>query len=227
LILLISSSSKEKLILMKAPSNFGFYAILTSPLMGYEYCTRLLVDAGIRFVQLRIKDAPVSEVLPIAEKMRRITLGTNTRFIVNDYPEIAAQCKADGLHIGQDDLPYGQARNIMGKKAVIGISTHSPEQTAAACSKKPDYIGIGPVFPTPTKNNPDPVIGIEGMKSMLRAATVPSVVIGGIDLSNLHLVLEAGARNFCMVRQFTQSDSPASVLKKAAMVYNSYYPNST
>lgn len=210
---------------MKIPDEFGFYAILTSPLLGYDYCTRLLVDEGIRFVQLRIKDKPLSEILPIAEKMRKITMGTGTRFIVNDYPEIAIQCEADGVHIGQDDMPYNQARNIVGDEAVIGISTHSPEQTISACNNNPDYIGIGPVFSTPTKKKPDPVIGLEGMKSMLETATVPSIAIGGIDLTNLERVLEAGARNFCMVRQFTRSEKPRTIVKKMKTVYSSFFPD--
>lgn len=182
------------------------------------------MDAGIAFVQLRIKDRPPSEILPIALRMRKITLGSDTRFIVNDFPEVARACGADGVHIGRDDMNYEETRKIIGPDAIVGISTHSPEQTKAACVLRPDYIGIGPVFPTPTKKIPDPVIDIEGMKTMLAAATVPSVAIGGIDVTNLRQVLEGGAKNFCMVRRFTQSKTPEKVIEEMKRIYREYYP---
>jgi thiamine-phosphate pyrophosphorylase len=196
----------------KLPFQFGFYAILTNPLRGYEYCTKVLVDAGVPFVQLRIKECSPEDILPVAEIMREATSGSSTKFIVNDFPEIALKCGADGVHIGQDDMPIETVREILGPEAIIGLSTHSPEQTKTACALTPDYIGIGPVFPTPTKKNPDPVIGIDGMKAMLNVATVPAVVIGGIDFTNVQQVLDAGAPNFCMVRQFTQSEKPEETI---------------
>ena len=88
------------------------------------------------------------------------------------------------------------------------------EQTVAACKLNPDYIGIGPVYPTPTKENADPVIGIAGLRNQLSVATVPAVAIGGIDLSNLREVLEAGAKNFCMVRQLIKAEDPEKVMKE-------------
>ncbi len=209
---------------MPIPAQFGFYAILTNPLRGYEHCTEILVDAGIAFVQLRIKDTAPTDILPVAVMMRKITLGSSTRLIINDSPDIAWACGADGVHIGQEDMQYDAARKIVGPDAVVGISTHSPDQTKAACRLCPDYIGVGPVFPTPTKMNPDPVIGIDGMKSMLAAATVPAVAIGGIDLTNLRRVLDAGAKNFCMVRQFTQSKNPEKVIREIRRVYAEFYP---
>ncbi len=209
---------------MLVPEKFGFYAILTEPLLGYEMCTNILVDSGVAFVQLRIKGRQPSDILPIALMMRKITLGTATRFIVNDSPEIAWACGADGVHIGQQDIGYNEARSIVGPKAIVGISTHSVGQTRAACTFKPDYIGIGPVFPTPTKKIPDPVIGIDGMRAMLDEATVPAVAIGGIDLTNLRLVLEGGARNFCMVRQVNQSREPKKVIEEIRRIYSEYYP---
>jgi thiamine-phosphate pyrophosphorylase len=209
---------------MNIPSRFGFYAILTDPVKGYEYVTKLLVDYGVSFVQLRMKEKSRDEILSTANLMRKLTLGTDTRFIVNDYPDIARECGADGVHIGQDDINFSEAREILGKEAIIGISTHSPTQTLAACELKPDYIGVGPVFPTPTKKNPDPVIGIDGMKRMFSVSDVPAVAIGGIDLKNLHTILEAGAENFCMVRQLTKSEDPEKVLKEALRIYREYYP---
>ncbi|MBN1576720.1 MAG: thiamine phosphate synthase [Chitinispirillaceae bacterium] len=209
---------------MPIPLQFGFYAILTDPVLGYERCTKILVDTGVAFVQLRIKGKAPSDILPIALMMRKTTLGGNTRLIINDSPDIAWACGADGVHLGQDDMRYDDARRIVGPEAIIGLSTHSLQQTENACSLAPDYIGVGPVFPTPTKATPDPVIGIDGMKTMLAAATVPAAAIGGIDLTNLRRVLDAGAKNFCMVRQFTQSRTPEKVIDELRRVYGEYYP---
>lgn len=209
---------------MKLKKIFGFYSILTNPLKGYEYCTQLLVDEGIYIVQLRMKEVPHTDIICVAEKMRKITEGTGTLLVINDHPDIAKMVGADGVHIGQQDISYSETRKIVGEDAIIGISTHSKEQTQKACELNPDYIGIGPVFKTPTKKTPDPVIGIEGMKKMLNVATVPHVAIGGIDLTNLPEVLEAGAKNFCMVRQFTQSENPIKVIKEIKKIYYSFYP---
>jgi thiamine-phosphate pyrophosphorylase len=207
---------------MKIPDTFGFYAILTDPVRGYEYCTRLLVDYEVAFVQLRMKDAPEAEIIKTAEKMREITNGTKTRLIINDNPNIAKTIGADGVHVGQNDMPYNEARNIVGEKAIVGMSTHSVKQMRVACRLKPDYVGVGPVYATPTKKKPDPVIGINGMKTMLAQANVPAVAIGGITLENLPLVLEAGAKNFCMVRPITTTQNPEKMLKEMLKVYRDF-----
>lgn len=210
---------------MTIPDQFGFYAILTNPLLGYEHCTRVLVDAGIPFVQLRMKDTPSDTVRATAEKMRAITTGSSTRLIINDDPAIAREVEADGVHIGQDDMDYQSVRTILGNDAIVGISTHSVVQTESANDTHPDYIGVGPLFPTPTKQIADPAIGIAGMAAMVTAAAVPAVAIGGIDLVNLRGILEAGAKNFCMVRQFTQAADPAKVLRELRAIYASVYPD--
>jgi thiamine-phosphate pyrophosphorylase len=181
-----------------------------------------MVDEGIAFVQLRMKDRPDEEIYKTADLMRKITYSTDTRFIINDRPDIAKKVGADGCHVGQDDMSYQEARVIVGPSQYIGISTHSPEQTLAACAFKPDYIGIGPVFPTPTKKNADPAIGIDGAKKMLVSATVPAVVLGSITLENLPDLLWAGVRNFSMVRPIMQAEDPASVIQEAMQIWQEY-----
>jgi thiamine-phosphate pyrophosphorylase len=208
---------------MQLPKTFGLYAILTDPVKGYEYMIKLLVDLEVPFIQLRMKDTPLDEILATAEKLRPIASGTRSRFIINDHPAIAAKVNADGVHLGQEDLSFSEARTIVGPDAIIGLSTHSPAQTIAACGLRPDYIGIGPVFPTPTKTKADPAIGIEGMKTMIAAATVPHVAIGGIDLTNLRDVLAAGARNFCMVRQIMRASDPQKVVCEIFEIYREFY----
>ncbi len=189
--------------------KIGFYGILTNPVVGYERLAEVMVERGVRIIQLRMKDASPTEILSMARKIRRI-VPRGTTFIVNDDPEIARDVGACGVHLGQDDMPYGEARKIVGSDAVIGLSTHNPAQTAAACALKPDYIGVGPVHSTPTKKNPDPVIGLGAMKEMLSIATVPAVVLGGIDHDNLAKVLGAGAQNVCAVRCINDSKDPGA-----------------
>ena len=209
---------------LKIPSAFGLYAILTDPSKGYEYMTRLFVDYKIAFIQLRMKKEAPSVIALTAEKLLKIVKGSDSRLIINDSPEIASMVRAHGVHIGQNDVPYEKARSIVGQSGIIGISTHTPDQTTNACelAPAPDYIGIGPVFTTPTKANPDPVITIAGLKKSLSLATVPAVAIGGIDLSNLRDVLFAGAKNFCMVRQLMNAVNPEKTLKDVLAIYKEY-----
>jgi thiamine-phosphate pyrophosphorylase len=160
--------------------------------------------------------------MPVAAKMRALTLGTKTRFIINDYPSLAVLAEADGVHVGQTDLAYHDVREIVGDEAIVGLSTHSPAQAKAACALHPDYIGVGPVFPSPTKKIPDPVIGPATMGEMISASDVPAVAIGGITLENLPDVLRAGARNFCMVRPLNETSEPEKVLKEILKIYGDF-----
>lgn len=202
-------------MIVKTSGDFGFYGILTRPRVGYETLAAIMVDLGVRYIQLRMKGAPREGVLEMARRIRTI-VHEPSYFIVNDDPEIARAAGADGVHLGQDDMPISEARRIVGEHAIIGLSTHTPQQTRDACDLGPDYIGVGPVFPTPTKQIPDPVIGLNGMKAMLALATVPAVAIGGIDLDNLSDVLHAGARNVCAVRCINNAENPAGVLRQMA-----------
>ena len=199
--------------MMKTAEDFGFYGILTRPLVGYETLAAIMVDMGVRYIQLRMKEAPRERVLEMARRIRSI-VHPPSYFIVNDDPEIAKAVGADGVHLGQDDMPMAEARAILGKQAIIGLSTHTPHQTQDACALDPDYIGVGPVFPTPTKKIPDPAIGLDGMEAMLGLASVPAVAIGGIDLNNLSDVLRSGARNLCAVRCINNAENPADILRQ-------------
>jgi thiamine-phosphate pyrophosphorylase len=197
----------------RVPLEFGLYGILTDPLVGYERMTELLVSRGVRFIQLRMKHAPRVEVVKVGRRLRPL-IGGASWLIVNDDPEAAAEVGADGVHLGQGDMPYAQARALLGPGAIIGLSTHNPAQTRAACALGPDYIGVGPVFPTPTKDLPDPVLGLEGMRELLGLADRPAVVLGGIDATNLGAVLAAGARNACAVRALNRAADPAAELDR-------------
>jgi thiamine-phosphate pyrophosphorylase len=208
----------------KIPDQFGFYAVLTDPLKGYEYLTSACVEYNVAFVQLRIKDGSVDTIYTTAQAMKKITDGTHTKLVINDYPQIAADIGADAVHVGQDDLSYDEVRNIVGPDMIIGISTHSELQATNTSQLNPDYIGAGPVYPTPTKKIADPAIGTEGLKKILSCTSIPAVAIGGINLDNFREVLDTGAVNFCMVRQITQSADPGRIIKTVQTIYNEYYP---
>jgi thiamine-phosphate pyrophosphorylase len=197
----------------KPLAELGFYGILSNPVLAYEQLAEIMVEHGVRIIQLRMKQQPRHEVEAVAHRLRRI-IPSGHLFIVNDDPEIAREVGADGVHLGQDDMGYDAARRIVGTDAVIGLSTHNPDQTRAACTLAPDYIGVGPVFTTPTKQIPDPVIGLDGMAEMLGLATVPAVAIGGIDLDNAGQVVAAGARNLCAVRAVNRAADPGVVIER-------------
>ena len=192
--------------------GFGLYLVLTDPVAGYEGATEAAVSCGVRFVQLRMKNAPREQVLATARAMRAITKGTQTLLVVNDDPGIAAEADADGVHVGQDDPPVAEARALCPGR-IVGLSTHSLDQVQAANDCAPDYIGVGPVYATPTKQVADPTIHVSGMAAMIRAARVPAVAIGGIDAANLADVLAAGARNFAVVRAVCASADPARAIR--------------
>ena len=194
--------------------DFGFYLVMTNSTVGYAKCAEAAVKAGVKIVQLRMKHAPREEILREAREVRRITSGTETLFIVNDDPDIASEAEADGVHVGQDDLPPSEIRARYPDLRIIGLSTHNINQTRASTSQPIDYIGVGPVYATPTKDIPDPTLGLETMGEMIAAAAHPAVAIGGIDLSRLHSVISAGARNFAVVRAVCQSSNPYDEIRK-------------
>lgn len=194
--------------------NFGLYLVITDPATSYETCAEAAVRAGLRVIQLRMKHVPRERIVATAKNLRSITAGTRTLFIVNDDPAIAAETGADGVHLGQSDLPLPVARERFPSLKIFGLSTHSLTQVEAACKLAPDYIGVGPVYATPTKEIPDATLGLETMQKMIAAAHVPAVAIGGIDASRLPDVLRAGARNFAVVRAVCRASDPYAAIRR-------------
>ena len=193
---------------VKTVDDFGLYLVMTNPVVGYERCCEAAVRAGVRMVQLRMKHASRADVIAVAKACRAITAGTETRFIVNDDPSVAAEVGADGVHVGQDDMSVSEVRRLYPTLGIVGLSTHSPEQARNAIAQRPDYIGCGPVWATPTKEIPDPTLGVETAVAMANSVPFPAVCIGGIDLVRLPELLRAGARNYAVVRAVCGSDDP-------------------
>jgi len=195
--------------------NFGLYLILTAPRAGYEACAQAAVDCGVRYLQLRMKETPNTVLLKTAEALRAITRDTRTRLIINDHLAVAIEADADGIHLGQTDPALTEARktwNVPGK--IYGLSTHNEEQATQAMESAPGYIGVGPVFPTPTKAMHDPALGISETGRIMKASPLTSVAIGGIHAANLPLLLEAGIHNFCVVRAVNNAADPLAAIRQ-------------
>lgn len=180
------------------PGCFGAYVITSG---NHLEMAENACKAGARVLQYRDKQASRGEMLSMARRIRKLTTESNTLFVVNDYIDIALLAGADGVHLGQDDIPISGAREITPPGFVIGISTHSLEQALEAEKQGADYIGSGPVFATPTKEDYIP-IGPDTVKQVLKSVRIPVVTIGGLNLENLPLLRKVGAKNFAMVRAF-------------------------
>ncbi|MEI7850764.1 MAG: thiamine phosphate synthase [Kiritimatiellales bacterium] len=199
--------------------NFGLYLVMTDPVVGYEACAQTAVRCGLRYVQLRMKNASRADILAEARKVRAVTAGTQTLFIVNDDVELAWAADADGVHLGQSDVPLDEARKLWSSPGkIFGLSTHNEAQELAARELHPDYIGVGPVFPTPTKAIADPALGIERAGTIIKNSPLTCVALGGLDETNLAEALRAGAVNFCAVRAIMQSPEPEKIIRSLQQI---------
>ncbi len=178
------------------------YPITDRRISGLSHAEQVekLIAGGVRFIQLREKHLAPKDFYSEAEKALAFARARNAKIIINDRVDLALALKADGVHLGQDDLPPVEARKILGESAIIGFSTHSVEQAIAAVKFPVDYIAIGPIFETSTKENPDAVVGIEGLRQVRKSiGAFPLVAIGGITQENARLCLEAGADSVAVI----------------------------
>jgi thiamine-phosphate pyrophosphorylase len=160
---------------------------------------RELFSAGVRLIQFRDKRASSRQLYEICVELKELLRGSACRLIVNDRADVARAMEADGVHLGQDDLPVEMARRVLGPDRWIGSSTHSLSQVVEAGRSTANYIAFGPIFPTASKENPDPVVGLEGLREARRATSKPLVAIGGITLQNAREVLAAGADSLAVI----------------------------
>jgi thiamine-phosphate pyrophosphorylase len=178
------------------------YPITDARLSGLSHAeqVRRLTAGGATLVQLREKQKDAREFYREAEEALGIARSNGVRLIINDRVDLAAALGADGVHLGQDDLSPTAAREILGDRAVIGFSTHNLEQAREAARLPVDYIAIGPIFETLSKENPDPVVGLDGLRLVRQAVgPMPLVAIGGIGRENIPEVLAAGADSVAVI----------------------------
>jgi thiamine-phosphate diphosphorylase len=180
---------------MKSLKDMRLYCFSPGPFLkgrDPEEMVRAQIRGGADVIQLREKKLGKRDKLVMGSMVQRVTKEMGALFVVNDDLDLALILNADGLHLGQEDIPIREARPFF--KKIIGVSTHSLEQARQAIDEGADYIGVGPVFATGSKENPDPVVGTELVRKVASFSPIPLVAIGGITLANVRQVAEAGGR---------------------------------
>jgi thiamine-phosphate pyrophosphorylase len=219
-----------------------YFVCEARPATDLEALLRAALTGGADIVQLREKELGRAEIERAAATFRRVADTFSALFIVNDDPDLARTCDADGVHLGQDDTTVAEAREMLGPDAIIGLSTHSKEQITASGSASdqadqgrrersvlrtqatedadmrrsgapPDYISVGPIWETPTKQG-RPAVGLELIAHAAANAPHPCYAIGGIDSSNVSQVVEAGAQRLCVVRALRDAANPAAAAEE-------------
>ncbi|HEV2862803.1 MAG TPA: thiamine phosphate synthase [Pyrinomonadaceae bacterium] len=193
------------------------YPITDRRLSGLSHAEQVarLCEGGARLVQLREKHLPPREFYREAEEALRVAQGWGARVVINDRADVALALGADGVHLGQDDLPPAAARELLGDAAIIGFSTHGLEQAVEASRMPVDYVAVGPVFQTSSKENPDPVVGLEGVRRVREGMTetLSLVAIGGITADRARPLLEAGADSLAVIGALLTAEDPAGITR--------------
>jgi thiamine-phosphate pyrophosphorylase len=185
------------------------YVILDAALLKIpaKECAKSLVDAGVRLIQYRNKRASGRELFETSLELSEYLNPLGVQFIVNDRADVAALAGAGGVHVGQGDLGVEQARGVMGAGKWVGISTHNPGQFRGALETSADYIAVGPIFATGSKENPDPVVGVGFVRETRGMTDRPIVAIGGITLERASEVIEAGADSVAIISDILRTEN--------------------
>jgi thiamine-phosphate pyrophosphorylase len=182
--------------------------------LSHVALARAMLDAGVRFLQLRVKDQPTGRFVEIARAVKAVTDGYHARLIINDRADVAKLIDAAGVHLGQDDLPARAAREILGPNKLIGFSTHNVAQAEAAAREGiADYIGFGPIYPTTSKERADPVQGLKGLRSVRSRVKLPIVAIGGITTGTMLDVLATGADAVAMIGEIVRAEDVSAKVR--------------
>jgi thiamine-phosphate pyrophosphorylase len=197
--------------------NFSLYAITGEQFHPGKDLVAVMEEAikgGADIIQLRDKDSSKRDVLKKAKRLRELTAKYKVTFIVNDHIDIAIAVDADGVHLGQGDLPLSEARKVLGKDKIIGISTHRIDEAREAEQNGADYIGVGPVFPTKSKKDVVDPVTTNYVRQVANEISIPFVAIGGIKLHNVDEVLEAGATRICAISEIVGSNDVKGVCEQ-------------
>ena len=202
------SYTLEKEILnyyIKKPA-IELYVIISEELSVGRSVIQVAAEAiagGAQAIQLREKNWPVRQLLEVGKEIRKLTSDKKVLFIMNDRVDVAIAVDADGVHLGQDDMPFQEAKRILGPGKIIGLSTHSLEQAIEAQKLGADYIGVGPVYPTNSKADLSPIVGLDLVSRVSKNVTIPFVAIGGINKNNVEQVIKAGAPGIAVITAVT------------------------
>jgi len=197
---------------MRRRPDYSVYLVTDRAMAGarsLEAVVRAAVLAGVSIVQIREKSLGGRAFYEAAVSLRRMLDELGRPLIVNDRLDIALACGAAGVHLGQDDLPCAEARRLAGPEFLIGVSVSTPEEAAEAERNGADYLGVSPVFETPTKTDTPPAVGLEGLQRIRAVTSLPLVAIGGIHPSNATEVIRAGADGVAVVSAIMAAPDPA------------------
>ena len=179
------------------------------PGLNHAELARTLLQAGARFFQVREKTLPDSELYEQLLRVERLCQLSQARFLVNDRVDLALASKAHGVHLGQTDLPVSAARALLGEDAVLGLSTHSRAQFERALKEDVDYLALGPIFTTTSKDSPYPALGTDLLRQLVTTSPVPVVAIGGITLETTPEVWESGAASVAVISDIVHAERPS------------------
>lgn len=185
------------------------------------------VRGGAAVIQLRAKDLLLRDALEAAQQIRRLTIAANVLFIVNDRIDLAMAAEADGVHLGDDDLPPQLARRIMGRNAVIGVSTSSVQLAQTAAREGASYLGVGAVFGTVSKADAGPAIGLQQLRKVSQSSSLPVAAIGGINQHNIHQVPQHGADMACVISAVSGAASSLGMTDRVRELVTIYQDNAT
>ena len=171
-------------------------------------CAQNLAAAGVRLLQYRNKRASARELFECSKKLSSLLVPQGVTFVVNDRADVAAAAEASGVHVGQEDLRAEAARSVIGARRLLGVSAHNLKQFRDAAITSADYVAVGPVYPTSTKANPDPVVGIELIRQVRALTEKPIVAIGGITLERAAEVIQAGADSVAVISDILRAPEP-------------------
>jgi thiamine-phosphate pyrophosphorylase len=190
----------------------ALYAILDAtraqPTDSFVSLAQILAQAGVELIQLRAKHIPPRHFQEIATALIAAA-PKNVRIIINDRPDIASITNGAGVHVGQEDLPVESARQLCPTPQWVGISTHNLEQLRAANDTSADYIAVGPIYPTSTKPNPDPIVGLDLIRAAKKLTRKPVVAIGGITINSAPEVFQAGADSVAIISDLLNAPDPS------------------
>jgi thiamine-phosphate pyrophosphorylase len=200
----------------KTGIDYGLYLVTDRGLSGgrpLEKIVRESVGGGVTVVQLREKNVGTREFLDQAFVLRQVTAELGVPLIINDRVDVAIACRADGIHLGQDDMPCALARPIVGEDMIIGVSVSTADEALKAEADGADYLGVGPIFATPTKPDAVPATGLGVLSAICRAVRIPLVGIGGISEKNASDIIAAGADGVAVVSAIVASPDPGAAAR--------------
>ena len=205
-------------------NDFGLYFITDSNLTKKTVIddVKAAIKGGVNIIQYREKGASTKQMLKEAAEIKKLCQKNNIIFLINNRIDIALAVDADGVHIGQDDMPYETARKLLGKNKIIGVTTHNIEESVEAEKIGADYIGLSPIFLTSTKADAGKACGPEMIKKVKSNVKIPIAAIGGINESNVGQVLKAGGKNIAIISAILTKEDVETAVKEFIKIIRSY-----